>query len=319
MKKYSHLSQGQRYQLSAFLGMNLSKKEIAEKLEVDPSTVYREINRNSTRNNYTPIAHKKYLNRRKNSRKKDKLTEAVKVILKEKIELDWSPQQISERLKKDGVLLISHVTIYKFISEDEKSGGKLYKHLRGKRTYRRKYGTFSRYRHEKKYSISNRSKEIEERFRHGDWEIDTVVSKKDKHAIVTLVDRKTRYTLIEKVKDLTRNSIITAITITFKKNGVVVHSLTSDNGVEFAGFKRLIRNLKIDYYFAHPYSSWERGTNENTNGLIRQYCPKGCSFKDIKKHKIKEIQDTLNNRPRKVLGYMTPKEFYKKEVLALAN
>lgn len=314
MEKYHQLTYSQRCQIFAFLQMNLSKKEIANRLDVHRSTIYREISRNSFNEKYKPRAHFLYLNRRKNSRRRTVLTGQTKAMISEKVILDWSPEQISGRLKLTGELTISHETVYKYIYEDKESGGILYTHLRGKHKSRRKYGTYGRFKQRKEHSISKRSDEVNNRESIGHWEIDTVVSKKNKHAIVTLVDRKARYTLITKTKDLKTDTVMRATRRCLKVNKVIVKSITSDNGVEFTGFKRLINWFNIDYYFCHPYSSWERGTNENTNGLIRQYCPKGSSFKNVTAAEVKQIQNKINSRPRKILGFLTAEEYYNKEV-----
>ncbi len=315
MQKYSQLTKEQRYTIKTLLQEKYSKSKIAKLIGVNRSTVSREVKRNSCDGSYyAGIADQLAKKRRGVCRKPAVLSEEVKEKLSFYILKDWSPEQISGRLKLTGELAISHETIYKFIYQDKANGGELYKHLRGKHKYRRKYGSFSRFKQKHKKSISKRPEVADKRKRVGDWEIDTMVSRKSKDVLVTIVDRKTRFTLIGKSKDKTTNQVMKISRRCFVGSKAVVHTVTADNGLEFAGFKQLENQLDLDFYFAHPYSSWERGTNENTNGLIRQYFPKGCSFGKVKVLEVKTVQDRLNNRPRKILGFRTPKEAYEKEV-----
>ena len=241
------------------------------------------------------------------------MTDDMKVKVTKYLLLEWSPEQIAGYLKREGDEWVSHETIYQFVLEDKKDGGTLYKQLRhsGKKRKKR-YGSSDRRGEIKdRVSIDKRPKSIEKRDRIGDWEIDLVIGKNHKGAIVTIVDRLSLMTLIAKV-DSKHADLVTATTTKllkpFKKHGA--KTITADNGKEFSGHKEISKALGIDFYFAHPYSSWERGTNENINGLIRQYLPKRTEFKTVDDRKCQFIMNRLNSRPRKCLGYRTPKQVF---------
>jgi IS30 family transposase len=206
-------------------------------------------------------------------------------------------------------LSISHERIYQYVLADKKSGGTLYQHLRHSNKKRKKrYGSHDRRGQLKnRISIDERPKIVDKKTRIGDWEIDTVIGKNHKGALVTIVDRVSKVTVIEKVATKHADGVTDA---TIK--GLlpyIVHTITGDNGKEFAGHEWIAKALDTNFYFAHPYSSWQRGCNENTNGLIRQYVPKGSSFDHLTNKDAKKIMGRLNNRPRKSLGYRTPNEF----------
>lgn len=226
-------------------------------------------------------------------------------------EHQWSPEQISLRLKEDNVLEISHERIYQHIILDKQTGGELYTHLRERTKRRKRYGSGKqrRGRIPNQVSIDKRPVVTDARDEPGaDWEGDLIIGAKHKQAIVTLVDRCTRFTLMAKVPFKTAGAVQEAICGCLSSVKAVFRSCTLDNGKEFAQHEKISRKLGGQVYFAHPYSSWERGTNENTNGLIRQYFPKDCDFTTITDKQLKEVQDKLNNRPRKVLGMKTPNE-----------
>jgi transposase, IS30 family len=317
MKHYKQLTQEQRYHISAFLRAGYTQNYISREVGVDKSTISREIRRNRGERGYRPKqAEEKAVSRKKNAQKKFKLTAELKTILIEKINEDWSPDQISGYLKKRGIAEISHERIYQFIAEDKKLGGELYKHLRhsGKKRKKRYGSPDRRGQIKNKVSIEERPKIVDKKIRIGDWEGDTIIGKKQQKAIVTLVDRVSKKTLIGKVA--TKHSkvvseIIVDLMSPHKKN---IHTITFDNGKEFSEHESIARKLKADIYFAHPYSSFERGLNENTNGLIRQYIKKGSSFDGLTDTKIFHIQERLNNRPRKSLGYRTPNEVYQEAI-----
>ena len=275
------------------------------------STISRELKRNRYPNGrYIACrAHSYYRVRLRRSRIGSNFTPDNWQLVLNKLSQQCSPEQISGRLKLEGSLNISHETIYKYIWHDKKHGGELYKELRGSRKQRRKrYNSKdSRGRLAGKKMIDSRPAEIEERLKLGHWEIDTVHGSGRK-AIVTIVERATGYVLIgqldsKKVADL--NSRTSKL---IRRNPALFKTITADNGVEFHGYKKLERKHNLDFYFAFPYHSWERGTNENTNGLIRQYLPKGCSMEELTQRQCNTIANKLNNRPRKRYNYMTPKE-----------
>ena len=239
----------------------------------------------------------------------------------EKIEQEWSPEQISLTMVMAGISSVSHETIYRYLQKDREQGGTLYTGLRHKRRkYRKRYGGSDRRGHIKdRVSIEERPTIVEERSRIGDFEIDTVIGKNHKQALVTIVDRYSKLTLIKKVTHKRAELVrITAVEL-LSPISHWVHTITSDNGKEFAEHEKISKAIKADIYFAHPYSSWERGTNENTNGLIRQYFPKGTRFEEITDEQIRVVQEKLNRRPRKTLGFKTPYElFFGKIVEGLA-
>lgn len=312
MRKYNQLTQEQRYHTASLKETGVSLTIIAKAVGVHKSTISRELKRNAGMNGYhAKRANELSLQRRKTAEKHIKMTVDLKNKVKEKLLQDWSPDQISGYLKKNDGILISHERIYQYVLEDKKLGGELYKHLRHSAKKRKKrYGSHDRRGQIKnKVSIEDRPKIVDEKSRIGDWEIDTVIGKNHKGALVTIVDRVSKFTVIAKVA--TKHAdVVTAATIkNLSLYASVVHTITSDNGREFAGHEKIAKQLNTQFYFAHPYSSWERGVNENTNGLIRQYLKKGSSFANVTNNTAKKIMSRLNNRPRKSLGYMTPNEF----------
>ena len=311
---YTQLTEVKRYQIYTLLGNGFTQKDAANEVKVHPSTVSRELSRNKGERGYRPQqANRKALGRRKEAFKARCLTGDLPLKITEYLLLEWSPEQISGHLKSEGGAWVSHETIYQFILEDKKNGGLLYKQLRhsGKKRKKR-YGSSDRRGEIKdRVSIDKRPKSIEKRDRIGDWEIDLVIGKNHKGAIVTIVDRLSLMTLIAKV-DSKHAELVTKATTNllkhYKRHGA--HTITADNGKEFSGHQEISNALGVDFYFAHPYSSWERGTNENTNGLIRQYLPKGTEFEAVNDKKCQFIMERLNNRPRKCLGYRTPKQVF---------
>lgn len=226
------------------------------------------------------------------------------------LRLDWSPEQVSCYLKRVKLLNISHETIYLYVWADMEAGGDLYTRLRGALKQRRKrYGAYdSRGRLAGKRHISERPKSAETRETFGHWEIDTVLGKGSRDCIVTLVERKTRYTLIGKLKARTVDQLNARLLKIITRHRKSIKTITADNGTEFHGYKSIERKTGVKFYFATPHHSWERGTNENTNGLIRQYLPKSKSMTSVNQHQCNAIAAKLNTRPRKTLGFFTPEE-----------
>ena len=322
--KYKHLTIKQRYHIEAYKKARYTQKYIANELGVSPSTISREIKRNSSTQlkrysansaNKVSVSKRTYASRLSNR----KLDTVNKNILKKYIKKDWSPEQISNKLKLDGILNISYVSIYKFIYHNKLNKGDLHTHLRyyhtGKK--RAKYGQKYKGGIKDRISISKREEIVNSKQRVGDWEIDTIIGTNRKGAITTAVERKTsllRISIPTTKQAIEVESEIKRILLPLSKKDKV-KTITSDNGFEFSNHKNISKELNCSYYFCHPYSSWERGLNEYTNGLIRQYIPKGTSFKDITKKHIKMIEDKLNNRPRKSLNWKTPNEvFYGEKV-----
>jgi len=317
MNHYSQLTQEQRYHIYGLQKAGNLQNFIADEVGVHKSTISREIRRNRGERGYRPQqAHKLALANRQQAEKYIKFTPELKKFVTEKILLDWSPDQISGYLRKKGAAEISHERIYQFLLADKKAGGTLYAHLRhsGKKRKKR-YGSKDRRGQIKnRISIDERPKVVDKKQRIGDWEGDTIIGKQQQKAIVTLVDRVSKVVRIGPVATKHSRDVATIITGMLAPMQQVSHTITFDNGKEFAAHEKIAQALDIDIYFAHPYSSWERGLNENTNGLIRQYIKKGASFKGVTNARINFIEDRLNNRPRKSLGYSTPNEVYQQAI-----
>jgi len=226
----------------------------------------------------------------------------------EQIYFDLSPEQVSGRLKEQHGILLSHERIYQHIWADRRNGGDLYTHLRqAHKKRRKKYGAKDkRGQICNRVSIDQRPDMVDEKSRIGDWEIDTVIGQNHKGALVTIVERKSKFTLIKRVETKHAEGVTAATITLLEPYSDKVFTITADNGKEFAGHETMSKELNAQVYFAHPYSSWERGLNENTNGLIRQYFPKGSSFETITDEQVDAVMHRLNHRPRKGLNYQTP-------------
>ena len=280
MRNYKQLSQGQRYQIEILLKAGHTQKEIAQQLNVSSATISREIKRNKGKRGYHPKqAQIKADKCRSKAAKALKMTDDVIRLVEEKLMLDWSPEQISGWLKMEKGIAISHERIYQHVWSDKRYGGKLYIHLRQAHKKRKKqYGSKDkRGQIRNRVSIDERPALVEEKTRIGDWEIDTVIGQNHQGALVTIVDRVSKFTLIKKV-DSKHAEVVTEATIILLQPYIdKTLTITADNGKEFAGHEKTKEQLNAEVYFAHPYHSWERGLNENTNGLIRQYfLPKGA-------------------------------------------
>lgn len=316
MKKFTQLTLKERYQISAYIKVGYTQKQMALCLGISQSTISRELKRNSYQSIYKPeLAEQFTFHRHKYKTKYLKLTRKVMNYIKDKLKEDWSPEQISGVMKKDKLPCVSHETIYQYIYKNKYHGGKLYLKLRHKNKKYHKRGNDynSRGVIKNRVSINQRPKIVEHKKRVGDFEIDTVIGKNHIGALVTIVDRASKFTLIKKVDSKKADIVSQALIDMLYPIRELTHTITSDNGKEFAYHEKVSKALDTKFYFANPYHSWERGLNEHTNGLIRQYLPKQTDFTRIKRREIQEIQNRLNNRPRKSLGYKTPSEvFYAK-------
>lgn len=316
MKKFTQLTLKERYQISAYIKVGYTQKQMALCLGISQSTISRELKRNSYQSIYKPeLAEQFTFHRHKYKTKYLKLTRKVMNYIKDKLKEDWSPEQISGVMKKDKLPWVSHETIYQYIYKNKYHGGKLYLKLRHKNKKYHKRGNDynSRGVIKNRVSINQRPKIVEHKKRVGDFEIDTVIGKNHIGALVTIVDRASKFTLIKKVDSKKADIVSQALIDMLYPIRELTHTITSDNGKEFAYHEKVSKALDTKFYFANPYHSWERGLNEHTNGLIRQYLPKQTDFTRIKRREIQEIQNRLNNRPRKSLGYKTPSEvFYAK-------
>ena len=242
-----------------------------------------------------------------------KLDDDMITIIEDKLwREEWSPQQISRWLARTQRNCISHELIYQLIWADKHAGGTLFRQLRrsGKK-YNKQAGKLAgRGVIPGRIDIDQRPPIVEQRIRIGDWEADTIVGAGRKGAILSLVERVSRYTLLHKLKAATAERTSRAIINKLRRHSARVHTITADNGKEFAGHQHVARRLAADFYFAKPYHAWERGLNENTNGLVRQYFPKGTSFAHVTQAAVCRVQNKLNSRPRKVLGYRSPNEVF---------
>lgn len=316
MRKFTQLTLKERYQISAYIKVGYTQNEIANTLGIAQSTISRELKRNSSEGKYKPeLAEQFCFFRHKTKTKSIKLTRKVMNYIKDKLKEDWSPEQISGVMKKDKLSNVSHETIYQYIYKNKHHGGKLYLKLRHKNKKYHKRGSEYNFRGviKNRVSIDKRPKVVEHKKRIGDFEIDTVIGKNHIGALVTIVDRASKFTLIKKVNSRKADIVTQALIDMLYPIKSITHTITSDNGKEFAYHEQVSKALGTKFYFANPYHSWERGLNEHTNGLIRQYLPKQTDFTKVKRKEIREIQNRLNNRPRKSLGYKTPSEvFYAK-------
>ena len=314
---YTQLTQEQRYQIHSLLKMEHNQTEIAECLGVHKSTISRELHRNRGLRGYRPKqAHQKALSRRNHTR--NQIMPETWAVIEAKIRLDWSPEQVSEWLKRHVAIQISHEWIYQYILEDKHAGGTLYRHLRCQKKRRKRYGSYDRRgKLPNRVSIEKRPAVVDQRRRIGDGEVDTIIGKGHRQAIVSLTERKSRLVLLRKVERRTAALVGDAVIDLLQPLSERLHTITGDNGKEFAEHERISRELKTDFFFAHPFAAWERGTNENMNGLVRQYIPKQREFASITDHELLVITNRLNQRPKKCLDFMTPFEVFFDQPVAL--
>lgn len=323
---YTHLTQEERYQISAGLAVGLSQRMISKELGRSVSTVSREIGRNGRTGRYRAHrAQQTAAARARRCRSRPRIQAWQWAAIAGLIRQDWSPEQISQRAILEGALRVSPERIYLRIYADKASGGELYKHLRGRRKYRKRYGSGRerRGRIRNRTGISERPAAVERRDTVGHWEGDTIVGRRHRGAAVTMVERATRLTRLSKMTDRKAGSVRAALCRRLKGLRAWIETVTFDNGHEFAAHEQIEKDLEMKAYFAEPYSSWQRGTNENTNGLIRQYLSKARDLRTVSGSEIRMIENRLNHRPRKCLGYRTPHEcFYNEEhnlTVALRN
>lgn len=311
---HNQLTPEDRYTIATLLHQRKSQAYIARYIEKHPSTISRELKRNRRVDGKycAQRAIQRTSRIRKESRRKWHFSDIELQMVIALLRLDWSPEQISLWLKEHRILSISHTTIYRYVWYDMFYHGSLFQHLRQSTKKRRK-----RYRKPdsrgvlaEKAHISERPISAENRSRIGHFEIDTVHGADDKHCIVTLVDRKSRYTIIGKLEARTKEALNKKVIQLIRREARDVRTITADNGTEFHGYKKIEEATGVKFYFANPYHSWERGLNENTNGLIRQYLPKGKSMKHITQKDCDKIALKLNRRPRKCLNIKTPEEVY---------
>ena len=305
---YTHLTGEERYHISALRKTGLSHAAIARTIGRNKSTISREINRNTGKRGYRP----KQANNLAQDRKRNgnqQITSFGFAYIHHLVEQDWSPEQINGRLKVMGWDNVPSVErIYQYIYQDKADGGDLHTHLRCQKKRRKRYASGQQRRGQivDRHDIDERPAIVDERSRFGDFEGDTVVGHKHQGVLLTFADRMTRLSIIRPHVNRKSDLIATSSIDVLKAHEV--HTITYDNGKEFAKHKEVSKALGADIYFAKPYASWQPGSNENMNGLIRQYLPKSVRLDTVTIEQTQFIEHRLNNRPRKVLGYQTPLE-----------
>jgi IS30 family transposase len=313
--EYCQLTQAERYSIAQMRRQKLTVKQMALRLGRHRSTIYRECKRNKTTHNGhygAEKAHSYATARRSRCRRKPQYSHQELSQVARLLRRRWSPQQISGRLRLSGQLSISAQTIYRHIRRDRRAGGDLWRYTRivskfGRKRYKSvdSRGVLPGKRH-----ISQRPLEAQRRLRIGHWEGDTVMGADLRHCLLTLVERATGYVIIKKLTARNKAQATAALLRALAAHRSRIKTITFDNGTEFHDYKLLKQRYDIKCYFATPYHSWERGSNENMNGLIRQYLPKGICMQSTTQHDCNAIARELNQRPRKRYNYQTPEELY---------
>lgn len=315
---YTQLTREQRYQIYAWYQVGHSRTDIAILLGVHKSTISRELRRNAGKKGYRPKqAHELALSRRclgHRTRIKQATWERVELLLQQQ----WSPEQIHGRLRLEKQPSVSPEWIYQYIYQDKRRGGTLHRHLRSQKKQRKRYGGHSRRAQiPNRTSIEQRPKIVASKRRIGDWESDTLIGARHRGAILSCNERKSKLTLLRKLETKGALEVKREFVDLLAPVADKVFTVTLDNGKEFCEHRAIAALLKARIYFAHPYASWERGLNENTNGLVRQYFPKKSDFSRITTADLQHVAARLNNRPRKTLGFKTPNEVFFKQRLPL--
>jgi transposase, IS30 family len=312
---YKHLSQAERYQIHALIKAGNDQSQIAKLLDRHKSTISRELSRNTGSRGYRPKqACEMSADRAQNSRNANTVPAWVNDQAQLLLQLQWSPKQIASKLP------ISHETVYLRVYADKAQGGTLWKNLRCQKQKRKRYagGRDRRGQIPNRRPLSERPLHIEARRQVGHWECDTVMGANHKGAVVTMVERKSGYAVMAKVSNKTSELVSSAIVDKLQPLAARVKTLTFDNGKEFARHAYIDEKLQSTAYFARPFASWERGSNENLNGLLRQYVPKKRTMSTVTDEEIRMIQNRLNYRPRKRLGFKTPAEVFHQSLKRVA-
>ena len=318
---YTQLTRGQRYQINILKKAGHNQTYIATMIGCHKSTISRELRRNRGQKGYRHYqAGELALDRRcegYRSRIAWQTWQEVERLLRQ----DWSPQQISGRLKLEKQATVSHEWIYLHIYDDKRRGGTLHHHLRSQKKQRKRYsGYIRRGQIPNRTSIEQRPPIVASKRRYGDWEADTIIGARHRGGILSVVERKSKLTRLRKLATKAATEMKDQTIALLAPLAARVHTITVDNGKEFCEHELIASGLQARLYFAHPYASWERGQNENTNGLVRQYFPKKFEFSRISDSDLQQVEDLLNNRPRKTLGYRTPNEvFFKHRSVALRS
>lgn len=320
---YQHLTQVERYQIYAYRKARFSIRRMAAELGRAPSTISRELRRNLSRRGYRPAMAEQLARRRaRASRCRVRIRAVQWQGVAALLGRQWSPEQIARRACLEGTLAISHESIYRFVAADKAAGGELWRQLRRAGLRRRHYHGGRRRRPVLRFrvGIDQRPAHVDSRQQLGHWEGDTIVGHRCQGAAVTLVERTSRYLRIGRLPRRDARTTADIIGNRLHQLSGRVHSITLDNGVEFAYHPRFARALSTEIFFADPYKPWQRGSNENTNGLIRQYLPKKRRLDTLTEAEVTRIEKRLNHRPRKCLDYLTPYEVFNntRETLTVA-
>lgn len=312
-KGYRHLTHDQRCQIYTLKATKLPQSAIAKTLNITPSTISRELKRNAGKRGYRyKQAHELAMRRRcLASQRARKMTPELIANIEDGLQKKWSPDQISGRLKMANIS-ISHERIYQHVWADKARGGLLYKHLRhaGRKYNKRSSSSAGRGCIPNRTDIKDRPPIVESKSRIGDLEGDLIIGAKHKGALLTYVDRHSKFSKIAKLPNKTANAVCTGTAKVLLNFAEKIRTITFDNGKEFSAHLSISRDIGAPCFFATPYHSWERGLNEHTNGLIRQYFPKKSDLSILTDEQVQFVEDALNNRPRKVLQYRTPREVF---------
>ena len=318
---YTQLTRAQRYQIKALLKAGHNQTQIAALLGYHKSTISRELHRNRGFKGYRPYQADEMAYDRQCEAYRSRIPWSTWQEVERLLLLDFSPEQITGHLKRAKQPTVSHECIYLYVYADKRRGGTLHHHLRSQKKQRKRYsGYIRRGQIPNRTSIDKRPKIVARKGRFGDWEADTIIGARHKGGIVSIVERKSKLLRLAKLAtkeatEMRRTSVALLTPLATR-----VHTITVDNGKEFCQHELIAAGLQARIYFAHPYASWERGLNENTNGLVRQYFPKKYDFAKITNEDLQRVEDLLNNRPRKTLGYRTPNEvFFKQRSVALPS
>ncbi|HID70573.1 MAG TPA: IS30 family transposase [Desulfobacterales bacterium] len=310
---YKHLSLAERHYIQIERKLGKSCKQIACDLGRSASTISREISRNTGLRGYRhQQADRLARQRHQNKPKSLKLTPEIRFIIDTCLHAYWSPEQIAGRLKTMKIISLHHETIYQYILTDKRQGGELYTYLRHQnKTYRKRYGSaHNRTGIPNRKDIDQRPAQANDRSRVGDWEADTIIGNQHQGAIVTLDERKTKLRVAAPLPRKKASDVCQAINSLLEPIKKYVKTITFDNGKEFTQHEKIATTIGCDTFFAKPYHSWERGQNENANGLLRQFFPKKMKLNDVSYEQVMSAVDNLNNRPRKSLNYKTPYEVF---------
>ncbi|HEX2930742.1 MAG TPA: IS30 family transposase [Candidatus Binatia bacterium] len=318
---YTQLTRGQRYQIKALMKEGHNQAQIATNVGCHKSTISRELSRNRGLKDYRPHQADELAFDRQCETYRSRIAWQTWQRVEQLLRQDWSPEQITGHLKREKQPSVSHEWIYLHVYADKRRGGTLHRHLRSQKKQRKRYsGYIRRGQIPNRTSIDKRPKIVANKGRFGDWEADTIIGARHKGGILSVVERKSKLTRLRKLHSKAAAEMRHTSISLLGPLAAQVHTITVDNGKEFCEHELIAKKLNTRIYFAHPYASWERGLNENTNGLVRQYFPKKYDFSKITNEELQRVEDLLNNRPRKTLGYRTPNQvFFKERSVALPS